>query len=131
MIVKDPGHHYLLGYLDQEDKNKTAYGEVIYVKREGENYPGNVGHHQGTTMQETLRANIHRALYVNNQKPNRHTMNGIKHMRLAILDFETRSAEIHGRELKNVREDIENEPTCQGCGHIQCDGSCRRISKHE
>jgi hypothetical protein len=39
MRVFDPGHKYLK-----------------FVKREGDNYPRNRGHYEGTTSQEVLRA---------------------------------------------------------------------------
>lgn len=41
----------------------------MFVKREGEHFPGNVGHYPGTTMQEVLRVLIDRAKYVNSQIP--------------------------------------------------------------
>src|SRR4051794_17532351 len=118
MEIIDKGHSYELNDLDAQSYHTKPL--LIFVKREGEGYPGNVGHHPGTTMQECLRACIDRAKYVNNQIFSDLTEMGIKHMRLAILDFETRAALRHNRKLVNVREDIENEPTCIACGHIQC-----------
>lgn len=117
----DAGHKYILAELD------GGLGQMLtFVKREGEGYPGNVGHYAGTTMQECLRANIRRALYVNGQIAHPKTESAIAKMRGAILDFEERAAERHGRVLENVREDIENEPTCGRCGHIQCNETCHK-----
>lgn len=55
MKVIDPGHVYDLRSLDGEQLNR-----LVFVKREGPSYPGNVGHYPGTTMQEVLRALIDR-----------------------------------------------------------------------
>src|SRR5258707_13345918 len=52
-----------------------------FVKREGEGYPGNIGHHEGTTMQEVLRVLIDRAKYINGQIPCDETLLGIYNMR--------------------------------------------------
>jgi hypothetical protein len=43
----------------------------------------------------------------------------IIHQRKSILELEVRAALRHGRKLTNTRFDIENEPTCPLCGHIQ------------
>jgi hypothetical protein len=49
----DPGHRYALANLDGDGEDM-----LTFVKREGMLYPGNVGSHAGTTMQEVLRALI-------------------------------------------------------------------------
>jgi len=118
--VIDPGHDYLLGTLDGSTEVR-----LTFVKREGPGYPGNVGHHSGTTMQECLRALIDRAKYVNEQIPCPETESAIDLMRATILLFEIRAARRHGRELTTSRLLwLEDEPTCSKCGHIGCDGSC-------
>lgn len=122
MQVVDPGHGFKLKNLDSTPDSE--YEMLIYVKREGINYPGNVGHYPGTTMQEICRAQISRAFYVNNQIPSEETRFFIKLQRESILALERRAAQRHGRVLKNVREDIENESVCFKCGHIQCEGTC-------
>lgn len=60
MTVIDPGHEYLMDSLDGEQTNR-----LVFVKRQGVKYPGNVGAHPGTTMQEVLRALLERLKYVN------------------------------------------------------------------
>jgi hypothetical protein len=123
MKILDPGHRYQMDELDKTD-NLTA--ELQFVKREGINYPGNVGISPGVTIQEVLRCCINRAIYINMQIPSIHTLRGINHMRNVILEFEERAAERHGRQLVYpLPLDIENVPICKKCGHIQCQGSCR------
>ena len=128
MTELDAGHLYILKTLDAQPDDDLLY--LQYVKREGAGYPGNIGHHFGTTMQEVCRVQIRRAQYVNNQIPCSNTTEFIKLQRESILQLEMRAAERHGRKLKDVREDIENEPTCAQCGHIQCNGSHKDHSAH-
>ncbi len=45
MKIVDLGHEYTLDSLDGECENR-----VIFVKREGDGYPGNTGCHPGTTL---------------------------------------------------------------------------------
>jgi hypothetical protein len=119
MKVLDPGHRYALAHLDGE-------GEEIlqFVKREGEGYPGNVGHCEGTTLQEGLRVFIDRANYVNNQIPNQHTLDAIGHMKMAIYEFEVRAAERHNRFVDfDVQGAVYGE-ICKKCGHVGCKGDC-------
>jgi hypothetical protein len=125
MQVVDPGHRFALDMLDCSPHSSYRTTGLTYVKREGTNYPGNIGHYAGTTLQEVCRAQISRALYVDNQISCIQTRNFIRLQRESILELELRAAERHGRVLLNVREDIENEPTCLNCGHIQCNSNCR------
>ena len=119
MKVLDAGHRFSLRHLD-------GNGEEIlqFVKREGEGYPGNIGHCEGTTMQEVLRALISRAKYVDGQIPCHETDKGIELMRGALRWFEIRAARRHGRvfDYKGI---IEEADTCEKCGHIGCNGECR------
>ncbi len=119
MEVIDPGHEYTLDSLDGDQPNR-----LIFVKREGPGYPGNVGHHPGTTMQEVLRALIHRARYVNAQIPDERTERAIRHMEEAVYLFENRAAERHGRNPPTLREAVSGEGKCLKCGHVGCGGSC-------
>ena len=121
MRILDPGHSYALASLDSGEPVP-----LVFVKREGDGYPGNVGHHPGTTMQECLRALIDRAKYVNGQIPCPETLAAIDLMRATILLFELRAARRHGRTPSlNAERTIEAEPTCSTCGHIGCGGTCR------
>ncbi len=118
MQVVDPGHEYLLDALDGEQENR-----LVFVKREGPNYPGNLGHHAGTTMQEVLRALVDRAVYVNSQIPSAHTQAAIYYMKSAIFEFENRAAKRHGRAAPDIENAVYGEK-CKKCGHIGCHGEC-------
>lgn len=118
MIVVDPGHECLLSSLDGEQENR-----LVFVKREGPGYPGNIGHHPGTTMQEVLRVLIDRANYVNNQIRSYLTEEAIGHMEKAILALEIRAARRHGRPDVYLRQAVDG-PTCKKCGHAGCQGEC-------
>jgi hypothetical protein len=124
MIVIDPGHKYKLLVLDGTNDEL-----LTFVKREGEKYPGNVGHYPGTTLQECWRAEINRLLYLNQQDPCIETEMAIKHLRLNIMLLEQRAARRHGRESPVAYNDrilhrIETLSVCERCGHIGCEGTC-------
>lgn len=126
MKIIDAGHKCELGSLDGD------HHQVLqYVKRDTppENYPRNVGSYPGTTMQEVCRAQIHRALYVNGQIECAETREFVEFQRHSILVLERRAARLHGRVLYGIREEIENEPTCSRCGHIQCGETCKRKAR--
>jgi hypothetical protein len=136
MKIIDPGHVYELDWLDGEPE--TAYfgdpedtetpehpaNRLIFIKREGPGYPGNVGSHPGTNIQEVLRVLIDRLKYLNNQIPDNHNSLALSDLREALWFLEHRAAERHGRFLKVWPWEIELEPTCRKCGHIGCDGTC-------
>lgn len=120
MRVFDPGHVYLLEQLDGDEH------EVLhFVKRQGEAYPGNVGHHPGTTTQEVLRVLIDRTKYVQAQLPCAANVHLLANLRHSIWVLERRAAERHGRELQCSWHEIELMPTCARCGHLECEGRCR------
>ena len=121
MKVIDPGHHYRLDSLDGE-----IMQELQFVKRCGENYPGNdEPPYPGATTQEVLRALIDRTKYVDNQIP--HPMNAIvlRNLRSALRALETRAADRRDEMIKFLKatcdiERIEEMSTCKTCGHIAC-----------
>lgn len=122
MQVADAGHYYLLHELDVHPDAFGCVQSLTFVKREGEGYPGNVGSHPGTTVQEVLRACINRVKYCEHQIPAPENKETILCLRSAILFLEIRAAKRHGRELKmRAGWDIENDPTCPTCGHVQCE----------
>jgi len=133
MRVVDPGHRYVLHELDSAQPDNlgphSLTAELRFVKREGEGYPGNVGHYCGTTTQEVLRALIDRIQYVNGQIPDDRNDDVLYHLRCAIYQLEARAAERHKRFaafLAKVSIDaIETLPTCEKCNHIGCRGECR------
>lgn len=119
MEIVEPGHVYLLKALDSPGVDRVIM--LTFVKREGEGYPGNVGHHLGTTTQEVLRALIDRTKYVDNQIHDSRNDKVLYHLRSSIFELESRAAERHGRELPNFKlERIELQPVCAKCGHIGC-----------
>lgn len=126
MEIVDPGHQYALRCLDVQEDDEIGHTEILtFVKREGPGYPGNVGHHSGTTTQEVLRALIDRTKYVDNQIPDLRNKRVLMCLREAIFALEMRAAERHDRVLPlfDINE-IEDQPTCEKCGHIGCEGKC-------
>jgi len=125
--VIDSGHEYMLTNLDVDPKTGSPEHQRLYfVKREGEGYPGNVGHHTGTTSQEVLRALIERGEYVNGQIACAETEAATALMRTALLLLESRAARRHERltpELERLKG-IEIQLVCKKCGHIGCKGDC-------
>lgn len=126
MMVLDPGHLYMLAWLDGNPSEAMRSGPDVlqFVKRVGEQYPGNEYSHPGTTIQEVLRACIDRIEYLDQQVP--HTNNGyaIQDLRSAINWLEQRAAERHGRRWQPPMVAIELLPTCPKCLHIGCRGEC-------
>lgn len=126
MEAIDPGHKYHLRSLDLPYGLERGFETLTFVKREGPGYPGNVGHHSGTTTQEVLRALIQRAQYVNGQIPDPANGLVIQNLREAIWHLEQRAARRHGRPwtLPIAFEGIEELPTCPRCNHIGCEEAC-------
>lgn len=125
MTVLDPGHAYQLAVLD-EHKVEWEVGPnlLIFVKREGPGYPGNVGHHPGTTIQEVLRATIDRVKYLQDQIPCSENELVLASLRIAIRALEVRAASRHNRLIPNLAGSIESFPTCKKCLHVGCEGEC-------
>lgn len=123
MKVLDPGHTYELFQLDTLN---NVLNVLVFVKREGEKYPGNVGHHPGTIIQDVLRCLINRLKYVDNQKHHIYNDMAIDHLRRAFELLEIRAAHEQGRS-KIVANDqpVELMEFCHTCGHIGCTGKCR------
>jgi len=126
MEVIDAGHKYKLKELDANEGQDRSV--LTFVKRcdPPEKYPGNSNSYPGTTIQEVLRALIDRCKYVDNQIPCYQTKWCITLFRNAIWLLEKRAAERHRRTLVSTKQDIENEPTCNLCGHIQCEETCHQ-----
>jgi hypothetical protein len=110
--IIDGGHKYSLPSLDGEHRQVLQF-----VKREGEGFPGNVGHYPGTTTQHVLRALIDRTKYVNGQISDPRNHKAVEMMREVILLFEQRAAERHGFLLGEVGPEIELIPTGHN-GHL-------------
>lgn len=123
----DKGHLYQLNQLDSNED--TPDSVVRYVKREGDKYPGNVGHYAGTTLQEVCRAQIAKLKYLTQQSLQIGDKYGvilnqdcIDNERNNIYKLEFRAAIRHNRILVLTEEEkqkIEELPTCLKCGHIK------------
>jgi hypothetical protein len=121
MIVVDPGHEYLLDSLDGD-----AVQRLVFVKREGTKYPGNIGSHPGTTLQEVLRALVERCVYVNRQIPCDETGEVIDLLTRSLVLLEERAARRHGRALMaTAGEIVAGAGKCAKCGHVGCAGGCK------
>lgn len=123
MKVLDPGHCYELVNLDDADKEVPPV-LLYFVKREGDGYPGNVGHHAGTNLQEVMRALIDRLIYLDRQNHDYRNREIIRRLRDSIWDLEVRAAERHKREPVPVSLHVESIPVCSRCGHIGCGEAC-------
>jgi hypothetical protein len=150
MKIIDPGHVFDLDWLDGNPQvfdpfeipaewrervfvptHSVRENRLIFVKREGEKYPGNVGHHAGTQIQEVLRAIISRIKYVDEQIPDPSNRNTIDYLRRAFISLEQRAARRHGRAFPmSLWFDIEDQPTCRECGHVGCPGGCHDESEN-
>lgn len=124
MKVIDSGHSYELDILDPITGQFPQ--RLIFVKREGERYPGNIGHHPGTNIQEVMRVIIDRFKYLHNQIPCQEDIDCINHARAIILLLENRAADRHGRHRVDFNTiEIEKYPTCPSCGHVGCNENCK------
>lgn len=123
MKILDAGHKYELDHLDGGDIET-----LTFVKREGDNYPGNVGHYEGTNLQEVIRALIDRVKYLDNQIEDHRNASVVYHLQLCIASLEQRAAERHGFGNPEIRfEGDKLLPTCLHCGHIlgvACNSEC-------
>lgn len=115
--VLDPGHSYLVHGIDGAPDQR-----IDFVKREGDNYPGNEGAHGGPLTQGFLGACLDRCEYMNAQGHCAETDMIIYGLRIAIMGFEVRAARCRGTAIElPTLEGIQQQPTCPKCGHIQCD----------
>ncbi len=127
MKVVDPGHVFVLDQLDDDGRGAQPTA-LVFVKREGEGYPGNVGHHAGTNLQEVIRALISRVKYLDAQIPHENNTQLLVNLRHSLWLLEQRAAERHGRPFAiSWAPGIEDLPTCKVCGHIGIHGEhvCR------
>lgn len=117
MIVKDPGHEYELIHIDGNGKT-----DIVFVKREGERYPGNVGAHEGVQVQEVVRALIDRVAFVDAQIPCVENKVVVSNLRRVIWLLESRARQRRGSTLPTgIVDRIEQYPACILCGHILCE----------
>ena len=119
--ILDAGHTYGLLSIGK-DIFQRFYQRIKFVKREGPNYPGNVGEQDGIVSQDMIRVLIDRAIYKKNQISCAETDIVIASLRTALFAYEVRAARCRGAVIDlPFLEDIEQIPTCEICGHIFCD----------
>lgn len=119
MDIIDNGHDYLTNSFDGNWPSR-----IVFMKREGDGYPFNMGHHPGANCQEVIRVLIDRVKYLQKQVPCAANESILNHLRLALRGFELRAAHRHGRPLPAFElEQVEAQPTCASCGHIGCYGN--------
>jgi hypothetical protein len=94
MDILDPGHDYEINNYDGSGKQR-----ITFLKREGEGYPGNIGHYPGTNCQEVLRVLIDRIEYLDNQIPCNENKLILDNLKSAYWQFEKRAAERHRKEF--------------------------------
>lgn len=129
MKVVDPGHVFELDVLvDGGDRIAKSWPrKLIFIKRQGPKYPGNVGAHPGTTTQEVLRALIARTVYVDGQEPSIVNLHVLESLRRSLYLLEERAAFRAGRavpEAFSASTTPESFPTCARCGHVGCNEAC-------
>lgn len=121
----DPGHTYELASYDG-----GVSQHLIFMKREGDGYPFNVGQYPGTNCQEVIRALIARVKYLNKQSHVYDNKIILEDLRDALLAFEKRACDRSGRSfplleyLSTYNMHVEEMPFCSKCGHIGCHGNC-------
>ncbi len=123
--IVDPGHTYRLPWFDRT----MTYAEKVlqfqilqFLKREGEGYPGNVGHHPGTNLQSVFRACIDRVTYLQGQIPCQENLAIINNTRDSLFLLEHRAMRRHGMDASTLTQDeASNAPMCAVCGHVRCD----------
>ena len=115
MITLDEGHWYSLESLDGNMPQ-----QLVFVKRQGDKFPGNTSSYPGTTSQEVLRALINRTKYVETQQHSFYNLIVLDSLRHALSALETRAIEIKGIEFPIRTDNIEDWPTCKHCGHVAC-----------
>ena len=123
MKIVDPGHSYTIDVYDAPIVvGVDIQAPINFMKREGPAYPFNKGTQNGTNCQELLRVLINRVEYLDSQLPAPENAIILNSLRNALWAFEIRAARRHGREISYNYNDIEKEPYCRECGHIQCGG---------
>lgn len=120
MRIFDAGHSYALDGFNDDCQS------LVFIKREGKNFPFNDGKHPGINCQEVLRVLIDRTEYLNKQKPCAEIEAIIGNLKSALLLFELRAARYHKRFLKlQSLDNLSCDLVCEKCLHLGCRGECR------
>lgn len=122
--ILDHGHEYELLTLDLPLTGE--YSQTLrFVKREDAHddlkFPGNKGHHAGTTVQSVLRVLHSRMAFLDSQH---HCAENVKIMELLRESnylLEVRAARRHGRNYTLTIDEAIDAPMCPECGHTKCE----------
>jgi hypothetical protein len=116
VVEIDPGHIYLLDNLDGNGSQK-----ITFVKRVGDGYPFNQPpSFEGTTCQRTIKANILRVNYLQNQFWCVENVIILFCLKIAIWCFEFRASRRKGQILLVNPLNAWSKSKCTKCGHIKC-----------
>lgn len=114
--IVDTGHAYRLPSFDGQ-----ALQTLIFMKREGDGYSGNVGHYPGTNLQSVLRACLDRVIYLQGQIPHENNIAIVCHIKHCLRELEQRAAERHGYNVNAITLDLASfGAMCVVCGHVVC-----------
>lgn len=113
--IIDPGHRYELKHID-------GFGShyLTFVKRCGENFPGNVGAYEGTTLQIVIRVLINRVYYLDSQKTCLENKLIIKFLKYCLWLLEFRAARRHKIRYTRSSDFAASSNLCEACGHTIC-----------
>lgn len=119
--IVDPGHRYELTSLDGD-----FHQELTFVKREGDKFPGNKGHHPGTTMQSVIRCLIDRMRYLDRQTRIMRSWSVenkiiIFYLKSCLWLLEARAARRHKKAYFHGLLFAEKKIMCPHCGHTVCE----------
>ena len=113
----DPGHYYKLPFFDC---TPGAFQRLVFVKRQGVNYPGNTDSYPGTTLQCVLRACAYRVRYLNGQQSTVLNVLVLSCLLWALWLLEFRAARRKGRFYWHSLRFAGGAPLCPTCGHTDC-----------
>ena len=116
MKILDPGHNFKITTFG----GNTYFDTIQFIKKKGDQYPGNENSYPGTITQELIRVIISRSQYVNNQKFAWENIVIIFLMRLSLYFLEFRATMKHKKVFCSNLFTIEQKDYCKKCGHIKC-----------
>lgn len=117
--VIDPGHRYDLLVLD--NNSFTAFCQhLTFVKRKGDNFPGNKNRYPGTTIQSVMRALYDRLGYLQDQRWCLENWIIRQLLLTSVWLLEFRASRRHGLFYFHGRRFAMNAKMCSSCGHTNC-----------
>jgi hypothetical protein len=101
---------------------------LVFVKRVGEKYPGNVNAYPGTTLQEVFRCCIDRLKFLDAQVTCEENELVILHLKMAIYYLEKRAYRMHGIEQDFDMRNVDEQPV-NSRGHIWKESDAPRLQE--